>query len=367
VSEPVRTGPDTDYTAVVRIDGLAAATRYQYEVLLDGAPADTAERRVFQTFPARGGPAAFRLAFGGCAGFVPWNERAWHSIAALQPDALVLLGDNVYIDHPESPNLQRYKYYRRQSRDEWRALTGRVPVFAIYDDHDFGDNDVWGGPEIETPAWKRPAWELFTHNWANPAYGGGTAQPGCYFQFSVADVEVFMLDGRYYRTNPEDAGEAHPSMLGLVQKRWFLQALGRSTATFKVLASPVPWAEGAKPRSLDTWDGYPAERSEIFDFIRERRIEGVILISSDRHRSDLWRAEHPGLYPLYEFNSGQLTNQHTHAEMPEAVFSYNRKQSFGLIDFDTTREDPSVAYTIVSIDGERVHRHEIPLSALRFK
>lgn len=364
-SAAVRSAADADYTALVRLDGLAPTTSYAYEILLDGAPAADLDRLTFRTFPAAGSPASFRIAFGGGAGYTPRHERAWHAVAAAKPDALVMLGDNVYIDHPESPGMQRYKYYRRQSRSEWRALTGRVPVFAIYDDHDFGDNDCWGGPEIETPAWKRPVWKYFTRNWANPSYGGGDAQPGCWFQYSIADVDVFMLDGRYYRTGPDDAQGKDRTMLGPVQKRWLLDALGKSKATFKVLVSPVPWASGSKPGSPDTWDGYPEERAEIFDFLRDERINGVVLLSSDRHRSDLWRTDHPGLYPLYEFNSAQFTNEHTHEEMPNAEFSYNRKQSFGLIDFDTTLDDPTVRYTIATIDGEQVFRRTFALSELR--
>jgi alkaline phosphatase D len=365
-SEETRSVAETDYTAVVRLDGLDPATPYEYQVLLNGVLAMGEDRLVFQTFPPAAEPAAFRVAFGGCAGFVPWYERMWHTIAAKRPDALFMLGDNVYIDHPEMPTMQRYKYYRRQSRNEWRALTSRVPVFAIYDDHDFGDNDTWGGPDIEHPAWKRPAWKVFTQNWANPAYGGGEAQPGCWFDFSIADIDVFMLDGRYYRTDPDDTDNPSRSMLGPAQKAWFLEALGKSKATFKLLISSVAWADGTKPGSPDTWEGYAEERAEIFDFIKDRRIEGVILLSSDRHRSDLWRTDYPGLYPLYEFNSGQLTNQHTHPEMENAVFSYNRKQSFGLIDFDTTKTDPSVSYTIVTIDGENIFHHEVRRSELTF-
>src|SRR5690606_18284624 len=98
-------------------------------------------------------------------------------------------------------------------------------------------------------------------------------------------------------------------------------------AAFTVLCSPVPWDYRTKGDSLDTWNGFQAEREEIFNFLRERKIEGVVLMSADRHRSDAWRLERPGTYDLYEFNSSRLTNQHVHGEMKEALFSYNKKQS----------------------------------------
>ena len=51
--------------------------------------------------------------------------------------------------------------------------------------------------------------------------------------------------------------------------------------------------------------------------------------------------------------------------MPAAVFSYNEKQSFGLVDFDTTLDDPTITYSVVTIDGETVHSHTLKASQLR--
>lgn len=73
-----------------------------------------------------------------------------------------------------------------------------------------------------------------------------------------------------------------------------------------------------------------------------------------------------GSYPLYEFNSSRLTNQHVHPTMEKqgAIFSYNAKQSFGLVHFDTTADDPSVTYDVISIDEERVHSLTVRRSEL---
>jgi alkaline phosphatase D len=153
-------------------------------------------------------------------------------------------------------------------------------------------------------------------------------------------------------------------MLGPVQKEWLLRGLKSSSATFKVVASPVPWAEGTKPGSLDTWDGYPVEREEIFAFIEGHRIEGVLLLSADRHRSDAWRIERPEGYDLFDFSSSKLTNVHTHPVLPGALFGYNDTCSVGLLEFDTTLADPIVTYRIVSIENEEIHRLTLRRSQL---
>jgi alkaline phosphatase D len=257
---------------------------------------------------------------------------------------------------PEMPNsVHYYTYYRRQSRPEFRKMVATTPVYAIWDDHDAATDDVWLGPYTDKPAWKMPLFELFKQNWVNPGYGD-PEWPGCWFKFSIGDIEFFMLDGRFYRTNPYDE---NPTMLGPVQKKWLLYQLKASQATFKVIASPVPWSLATKGEARDTWNGFKQERQEIFDFLAENYIDGVILLSADRHRSDAWRIERSSGYPLYEYESSRLTNQHVHDLMPDALFGYNEKQSFGLLTFDTTQEDPTVMYQIVSIDNEIVHSFEL--------
>jgi alkaline phosphatase D len=153
-------------------------------------------------------------------------------------------------------------------------------------------------------------------------------------------------------------------MLGPIQKKWLLDKLKNSQATFKVIVSPVPWSLATKGEARDTWNGFKSERQEIFDFLAENQINGVILLSADRHRSDAWRIDRTNGYPLYEFESSRLTNQHVHELMPNALFGYNEKQSFGLLTFDTTQDDPTVKYQIVSIDNEIIHTLELKLSMI---
>ena len=112
-------------------------------------------------------------------------------------------------------------------------------------------------------------------------------------------------------------------------------------------------------------NGFRDERRELFAFLADRKIEGVLLMSADRHRSDAWKIERDRGYPLYEFNSSRLTNQHVHGEMAEAIFSYNKKQSFGIVTLDTTLEDPTVKYDVVSIDGDVVHTLTLKRSQLQ--
>jgi alkaline phosphatase D len=340
-----------DYTGIAKVYGLSPDTEYSYTIHLPGADEPAAGSFSFRTSPVTGSVGRFDIGFGGCAGYTPENERMWDTIAGHDLRAFLFLGDNVYIDIPDMPGaFHEYSYYRRQSRPEFRRLVSEIPSYSIWDDHDAAFDDVWLGPYVDRPVWKQPMVNSFRQNWNNPAYGSDT-NPGTWFSFSIGDVEFFMLDGRTYRTNPfiDDS-----SMLGPEQKAWLLAGLQNSTATFKIIASPVPWADGAKPGSADTWMGFVDEREDVLSFIEDQNVTGVVLLSSDRHRSEAWELERESGYAFYDLLSGQLTNVHTHPKEEGALFSYNAKDSFGKLSFDTSIPDPEMTYQIYSIDNELI-------------
>jgi len=364
-SPEVRTRADRDFTAVIEVAGLTPDTRYGYEVRVAGKAVALDPPPSIRTFPAPGAKARFQVAFGGGAGYTPKHEHMWDTIAKHKPLAFLAMGDNVYIDTPKVPSTQRYCYYRRQSRPEYRRFAASTATFSIWDDHDFGDNDCVGSPGIDDIPWKMPVWRLYRENWPNPSYGGGEKCPGVWYDFSIDDVDFFMLDCRFYRV--KGTKDAPGTMLGPVQKKWLLERLGQAKGTFKVLASSVPWSKGTKPGSKDTWDGFDEDREEIFQFIQKNRIEGVFLISADRHRSDAYKTERPGGYPLYEASSSRLTNIHTHGLIPHALFGYNAKCSFALLTFDTAKADPELTYDVINIDDEPIHSLKLKRSELSFK
>ncbi len=360
-SAAVNTSAERDFTAVLTLDGLQPFTNYQYDVLVNGKSALTQPLPVFRTHPKRGDPAQFSVGFGGGARYWSDKERVWDAIEAQDPQAMLFLGDNIYIDEPEWRGKQRVMYYRRQLRPEFRRLTSSAATYSIWDDHDFGKNDTAGGPDVLKPAWKLPVWRVFRENWVNPAYGAPPQWPGCWYDFSIGDVDFFMTDGRCYRSFKDN------TMLGPVQKAWLKERLAASQATFKVICSGTLWTEHADKNGKDSWWGVPEEREELFTLIDQANIPGVILLSADRHRTDIYRIKRPGGYDLYEFETSKLTNDHTHPTKKQAEFSYNKGNFFGLLKFDLAADDPTVTFECISIDSELIHRFPLKRSQLESK
>jgi alkaline phosphatase D len=131
----------------------------------------------------------------------------------------------------------------------------------------------------------------------------------------------------------------------------------------------VPMTPKVKPGSKDTWDGFDGERQQIFNFIAEKKIPGVIILSADRHRSDAYKIDTgiKGMYHLYECQSSRLTNQHVHGLIKHSLFGYNQKQSFGRVDFNLNAANPTLKYTIINIDGKAIDSLEVKRSQLQCK
>ncbi len=55
---------------------------------------------------------------------------------------------------------------------------------------------------------------------------------------------------------------------------------------------------GTRPTNTDQWDGYPAQRDRVLDFIERERIRNVVILSGDAHSS--WGFDVPR-YPWHSY------------------------------------------------------------------
>ncbi|MBD3241520.1 MAG: alkaline phosphatase [Chitinivibrionales bacterium] len=360
LSEPIRlpvqrTCKDSDLVAVFTLADLSPNTTYHYEVFVDKKPVFGTELPAFRTYPPKGQQQSILVGFGGGARYIHEHEHVWDAIDRHRLNAFLFLGDNVYHDEPYLRRRQRVHLYRRQLRPELRRLVSSTPIYAIWDDHDFCGDDCGGGPDpvvtgYRERRWKVPTWRVFRQNWVNPSYGGGDGVYGVWFDFSIGAVDFFMLDCRYYRdVVAASAFGPGESMLGAAQKRWLKQRLRASRAVFKVIVSSVPWAYDAHPGGFDHWNGFREEREELFTFIEANGINGVILLSGDSHRHDVWKIDRITGYDFYEFESSRLTNEHSDGCVDDSeCLRCHQGRGFGLLRFDFRKKMPTVTYEVRS-------------------
>ncbi len=350
-SAPVRAKAADDHTVRITVTGLAPETRYYYRLLVDGVP-DRYRLTPFATRTAPAGAAPFRLAFGSCARHqLDAEQPIFRAIGAAEPDVFFWLGDNIYADSA-SEWVFAEDYRRQRSIATTLPVLRSVPQLAIWDDHDFGLNNS----DATNPS-REASLAAFRNYWANPGYGLPDA-PGVFFQYAYGGVDFFMLDGRYNRTPNQGPDGPEKTLLGRRQGEWLREALSASRAPFKVLACGSGWSSEDGPTG-DTWAAFLTERNALFDFIRDQRIEGVLLISGDTHFGEVncipW-SEHGG-YDLYDFVSSplaQMTGTSFLDAEPEVRIRlpWFRSVNFGLLDFEWEPE-PKVSFTLRDIRGDR--------------
>jgi alkaline phosphatase D len=84
------------------------------------------------------------------------------------------------------------------------------------------------------------------------------------------------------------------SMLGGPQKQWVKTGLKDSSARWKILCNSTPMLKFGFDTSFrggttdgifwtDSWDGYPVERDEIMEFVKDSGLANVVSLAGDRH------------------------------------------------------------------------------------
>lgn len=373
----ISTNSDNDHIAMFRLTNLEPGSTYGYQVMIDGR---IAAAPTFTTQPLwqwRTDPPTFTAALGSC-NYVPdepydrpgdpygQGHEIFETIADMNPDLTLWLGDNVYYREVDwwSPEGLAYRNRHDRARPEMQRLLATAPNYAIWDDHDFGPNNSDRGYIL-----KGPALEIFKRYWPNPTYGLPDT-PGAFYQFQYADVEFFMLDNRYYRTpNNAPADPNDDTILGEAQLQWLLDALQASYAPFKVVAMG-----GQVLNPNEVFETYvnvaPAERQYLLDEIKRRDIWGVLFLSGDRHHTELDRMDRDGTYPLYEFTSSPFTagpatspRDSTNALRVDGTLVTQR--NFGTMTVEGERTDRMMTLRTYSTTGDLLWEHRIRANDLR--
>jgi alkaline phosphatase D len=257
-------------------------------------------------------------------------------------DVLLLLGDNHYADTTDRAG-QVAAYLEHRAVPGFADVAARVPVYGIWDDHDFGPDNSDG-----TEPGKADVLAVFKDFWANPAYGrpGRRGGEGIYFRFRRGGIDFFMLDVRYHRS-PNGAADVggNKTMLGPVQLAWLKAGLKASTAAVKVLASGSEWQPHGH---ADTWMSFPRERDEVLDFVADEDIAGVLLLSGDRHFTAGYQLERGG---LLEVTCGPLGSRNEPGPTVPRTFLYaGEGKLFCVLDVETAPSgrggDPRVSLEV---------------------
>jgi len=288
-------------------------------------------------------------------------------VLASQPDVMVMMGDNVYVDLPDRPVRAsdfRDKYDTLAAQPYWQELNAAVPVLATWDDHDYGLNDAGSGWHL-----KETAKDEFIRFYGVPLDAAMRGREGIYSKATLGEpgkrVQVILLDTRTFRgklsrkmaSGLRQGGPYRPSddtsreLLGEAQWQWLEQTL-HEPAEVRVIVSSIQVV--AREHGWECWGNFPHELDRLYRTIRVTGANGVVFVSGDRHLAELSRDADPAApYPMWDATSSGLNQGERKVSEPNRyrVGGVRRLSHFGLIRVDWSG-DPRLTFELVDSEGE---------------
>ncbi|MBC7863453.1 MAG: alkaline phosphatase D family protein [Bacteroidia bacterium] len=310
----VITDSTKDFTVKADVIGLQPNTFYFYEFSANGY---NSVRGRTKTNPVTNADS-LRFAVTSCANYEAGYFNTYASLLARNDfDGVFSIGDYIYEYNSGgySPNATvnrqwlpsneiisiadyrtRYSSYRLD--EDLQRLHQQFPFTVVWDDHEFA-NDAWmNGAQNHTTAnegsWsarKAVAKKAF-FEW-QPIRDFGTGE--IYRKFSYGNlVDFIMLDTRVHGrdlqagTTGSTVTSGSRQLLGANQYQWLENTLDSSTAQWKVIGQQVmmaPLRVFGTAVNGDQWDGYPAQRDNLFAHILNNNIDNVVVLTGDIHSS----------------------------------------------------------------------------------
>jgi alkaline phosphatase D len=316
--------PADAHSVHVEAGGLEPGRTYWYRFVAAGEASPIGRTR---TAPAADAELTrFRFAFASCQHYEHGFYAAHRHLAAEDLDLVLFLGDYIYESNaprgrvrehglPEALTLADYRnrYARYKSDPNLQAAHAAFPWAVTWDDHevsnDYADDrgEHLAGPEFL--ARRAAAYKAYWEHMPLPSAlrPNGTALPLYRSRDFGHLVRFTFLDDRQYRDHevcprPNFVGgsnfvtdaacparrDPQRSILGTTQETWAEATLDQSPARWNVLAQQTLVAQFARTTPdrrfwTDGWDGYPAARKHLINFIAARRPANPLFVGGDVH------------------------------------------------------------------------------------
>lgn len=324
------TNAERDYTVKVDVTGLEPGKTYYYVFTAFGKNSLIGKTK---TTPI--GNQTTHLKFGvvSCSNYQAGYFTNYRHLAERNDlDAIIHLGDYIYeyadgakgdsaiiAAHPLEPRNElvtladyRARYSTYHLDTNLIRLHQQYPFITVWDDHESANNAYMGGAGNHNDSldgsWAiRKAiakqvyfeWMPIRDNSQEEVYR--TIHYGNLMDLIMLDTRLEGREKQVLNIADSTLYDTARTILGAQQKAWLFHELSTSTTHWKIIGQQVMfsefnigWAapalsgytyESLESRFLDAWDGYPAERSQVINFIKKNEINNVVILTGDAHSS----------------------------------------------------------------------------------
>lgn len=385
---------DSDFIARAMVEQLQPATRYFYRAVYGRLKADRRTSSVgsFRTLPGKSSSDSVSFIVGSCMNYNKFmhgkrgnagpvvtatddDKRlgfpAFATMTDLKPDFFVGTGDIVYYDNPyrRSETLEELRLcWHEQFRfPRMVEFFRNVPTYWSKDDHDFRFNDS----DNTSQRLPLPTTGIALFREQLPITPAGDTSSPTYRTHRVnKHLQIWLTEGRDFRSANGDPDGPNKTLWGDEQKRWLKETLAESDATWKVLISPTPMVGPDDAKKTDNHanlGGFRHEADEFFAWLDEAGIDNFVTICGDRHWQ--YHSIHPS--GVHEFACGALNDENARLGVspgarrgtdPEALIKQPFTSPTPSGGFLMVEVDERLAMTFYTDDGDRLYKFAIPRS-----
>ncbi|MEY4615124.1 MAG: hypothetical protein RJB66_84 [Pseudomonadota bacterium] len=278
--EPISIKVKTRVTSAWVVDqlayqGLPEGRELVFRVLsAEGKPLDA---RLLRTLNPRA--PHLKIALASCMADDPqfYSAPIWRSLEGQKPDLIFFLGDNVYasIKTPVNPAELWERYRQTRMALDFFYFERLIPVFATWDDHDFGLNNG----DRRYP-FVREAQDVFRDFFPQEEIFGILQKgPGISQSLLLYGKQFVFMDDRSFRDAP--MGE---SMWGSEQEAWLSTILKTAKQPVWVINGSQMFGQYGPSESLER--DFPSHFSRFVGDL-SRSSQSFTLVSGDIHSSEV--------------------------------------------------------------------------------
>ena len=319
-----KVGAENDFTHQFKLSGLNPNSKYRVRVSSREAGSEDLVdqcRGTFRTAPAVDSTVPVRFIVSTCQAVRsvdsgPDGHAAYQKMLAFDPHFFVHTGDIVYYDKlPLAKTVE-------QARAKWNLMFGyghnkrfhqQVSSYFMKDDHDTLKNDCWPGQKYGKITFDEGL-DIFREQ---VPMGDRTYRT---FRWGK-DVQIWMTENRDFRSANTMKDSPEKTILGEQQKKWLMDSIVASDATYKFVISPGPIVGPDKKGKSDNHanDAFAHEGRQLRDFLSKQK--NTFVICGDRHWQYCSRDPKTG---LVELGCGPINDQHNFGGDPGRNAKFHR-------------------------------------------
>ena len=256
---------------------LPSATDFIFEVRDQSN--DLIDQRTLKTFNES--QKDIKIALASCmSDMIIFNtKKIWEGLRQENPDVIFFLGDNVYAGHNEqvSPEKMWDRYVETRSALGIFKSPNLIPIFATWDDHDFGQNN--GDKSYAyIPEAQQIFRDFFPQDILDSTLHAGI---GIGQSLTLFGRKFLFLDDRSFRDAPN--GE---SMWGAEQEAWLSKHLINAKTPVWIINGSQIFGKYGPSESLEK--DFPKQFDRLTHFLKSINTP-LTFISGDIHASEVMK------------------------------------------------------------------------------